>query len=378
MSNTTGLPNPFTPLAFLPPAVADQFEASRYLYAATLGAYIWDIALNLGNDYVLLFKHTIRFPTIVYFLSRWSPMFSKFQASPILNRPRAFTLAFILLSFVDQVASVENCDAIALGWSICSILAKSATTMLFFLRVTAVWHPSKIAYAVFFTLWLAVLAGGITAPVGVRAAHIGPTMQCITTDVPGYVEVAAIMPLVNETAIFLAINYRILAHMMVADSSIARLRAFFGGKGLSALSRALLQSGQYFYLVAVAANATLLVAVKLPRLPPIYRAMLIIPAQALANAMACLVFRRIKLGLISSDGTFNIPTIAPSSDSHVAANPRSLSPQFHHTDRTTRELKSNTICPLDVRVQMEIDKFEDTAEASQEECKPKHLASVLV
>ncbi|KAF7335943.1 hypothetical protein MSAN_02307700 [Mycena sanguinolenta] len=250
MSNTTGLPNPFTPLAFLPPAVADQFEASRYLYAATLGAYIWDIAMNLGNDYVLLFKHRVRFPTAVYFLSR------------------AFTLAFILVCFVNQVAPVENCDAMALGWSIGAILAKSATTMLFFLRVTAVWHPSKIAYAVFFILWLAVLAGGITAPVGVRGTHIGPTMQCITTDVPGYVEVAAIIPLVNETAIFFAINYRILAHMMVADSSMARLRAFFGGKGLSALSRALLQSGQHFYLVAVAANVTLLVAAKLPSVVP--------------------------------------------------------------------------------------------------------------
>ncbi|KAJ6454669.1 hypothetical protein C8R45DRAFT_881933, partial [Mycena sanguinolenta] len=284
MSNTTELPNPFTPLAFLSPSVADQFEVSRYLYAATLGAYVWDIALNLGNDYALLFEHRVRFPTIVYFLSR------------------AFTLAFILVCFVDQVAPVENCNAMALGWTIAAILTKSATTILFSLRVTAVWHPSKIAYAVFFILWLAVLAGGITAPIGVRGAHIGPTKQCITTAVPANIEVAAIMALIENTAIFFAISYRILAHTIMADSSLARLRVFFGGKGLSTLSRALLQSGQHFYLVAVATNVTLLVAVKLPQLPPVYRAMLAIPAEALANAMACLVFRRIKLGLISSDG----------------------------------------------------------------------------
>ncbi|KAJ6454687.1 hypothetical protein C8R45DRAFT_755925, partial [Mycena sanguinolenta] len=272
-----------TPLAFLPPSAADQFETSRYFYAATLGAYVWDIALNLGNDYVLLVKHRVRFPTIVYFLSR------------------AFTLAFILVCFVDEVAPVENCNAMALGWTITSISAKSATAMLLFLRVTAVWHPSKIAYAVFFILWLAVLAGGITAPIGIREAHIGPTKQCITTAVPANIEVAAIMPLIYETTIFLAINYRILAHMLVADSCMARLRVFFGGKGLSTLSRALLQSGQHFYLVAVAANVTLLV-VKLPQSPPVCRAMLTIPATALVNAMACLVFRRIKFGLISSDG----------------------------------------------------------------------------
>ncbi|KAF7367824.1 hypothetical protein MSAN_00846800 [Mycena sanguinolenta] len=67
MANATELPNPFTPLAFLPPALASQFEGWRYVVAATLGAYVWDIGLNLGNDYALLFKHRIRFPTIVYF-----------------------------------------------------------------------------------------------------------------------------------------------------------------------------------------------------------------------------------------------------------------------------------------------------------------------
>ncbi|KAJ6454685.1 hypothetical protein C8R45DRAFT_1056778 [Mycena sanguinolenta] len=358
MSNTTEIPNPFTPLVFLPPSVADQFEVSRYLYAATLGAYVWDIALNLGNDYVLLFKHRVRFPTIVYFLAR------------------ASTLAFILVCFVNQVALVGNCDAIALVWSIGSILSKSATTMLFFLRVTAVWRPSKIAYAVFFILWLAVLAGGITAPIGIREAHIGPTKQCITTAVPANIEVAAIMPLIYDTAIFLAINYRILAHTLVADSSMARLRVFFGGKGTSTLLRALLQSGQHFYLVAVAANVTLLVVVKLPRLPPVYRAMLAIPAAALDNTMACLVFRRIKFGLVSSDGTLQIPTIGLPSHFHAATNPRSVSLQFHHTDFTTAELGTNATSRLDLR--REIDKLEDGAEARQEISKAIDLPSIPV
>ncbi|KAF7335951.1 hypothetical protein MSAN_02308500 [Mycena sanguinolenta] len=331
MANTgsTDLPNPSTPLAFLPPAVADQFELSRYLYSATLGAYIWDIAINLGNDYVLLFKHIVRFPTAV-----------------------AFTLAFILVCFVNQVAPVENCDAIALGWSIGAILAKSATTMLFFLRVTAIWHTSKIAYVVFFILWLAVIAG--------RYHRSNWTN----------IEVAAIMALINNTAIFLAINYRILAHVMVTDSSTARLRVFFGGKGLSTLSRALLESGQHFYLVAVATNVTLLVVMKLPQLPPVYHAMLTVPAEALANAMACLVFRRIKLGLISSDGTAKISTIDPSSDFHATANSKSLS--------LTTESRSNTAFSLNVHVQREIDKFEDAVEARQEARKATNLASVLV
>ncbi|KAJ6454651.1 hypothetical protein C8R45DRAFT_1189264, partial [Mycena sanguinolenta] len=356
--NATELPNPFTPLAFLPPALASQFELSRYLYAATLGAYTWDIGLNLGNDHALLFKHKVRFPTF-------------FQAIPLI-RPRAFTLAYVLVCYVIQVGPVKNCAAAELGVGICLLLSQTATAMLFFLRVTAVWYPNKIAYVVFSILWLAVLGAGISAPLGILAAHIGPTMQCINTDVPTYVEVAVIVPLINDSAIFLAITYRIIAHTIVADSLVALIRVFFGGTGLSRLSQALLRSGQHFYLVAVAAHIPLLVAVK--PLTPVDHTMLAVPVLALINAMACLIFRRIKLGLLSSDGTSKMPTIDFHSDFHPAANPRSLSLQFHHTDPTAMAFESNKTFPLDVRVQSEIDGFENAAEASQEMSKPTGLA----
>ncbi|KAJ6486615.1 hypothetical protein C8R45DRAFT_869217 [Mycena sanguinolenta] len=343
MANTTELPNPFTPLAFLPPTLASQFEVSRYVFAATLGAYVWDIGLNLGNDYTLLFKHKVRIPTIVYFLSR------------------AATLAYILESFIYEVAPIENCNAFVLGLSMSIILTQTSTAMLFFLRVTAVWHGSKIAYVVFSILWMAVLGAGITVPIGVRAAHIGPTLQCIDTSVPANIELSVIVPLINDTAVFLAINYRILAHIIVADSFMARLRAFFGGTGLSALSRALLQSGQHFYLIATTAHLTLLVIMKLPQLSPVYHAMLSIPVLALVNAMACLVFRRIKFGLISSDGTFKIPTINLPSDFHATADPKSLPLYFHRTDATTSDMERNTTFPLEVRAQKERHGVEDRA-----------------
>ncbi|KAJ6454675.1 hypothetical protein C8R45DRAFT_1037680 [Mycena sanguinolenta] len=341
--NTAELPNPLTPLAFLPPALANQFEVSRYLYAATLGAYVWDIGLNLGNDYSLLFKHRVGFPTVVYFFSR------------------TVTLAFIIGCFVLQVAPVENCNALELGVDICLVLSQASTAMLFLIRVTAVWHPNKIAYVVFSTLWIAVLGTSIAAPIGIRGAHIGPTMQCTTTAVPANVELSVISLLINDTAIFLAINYRILAHTIAVDSPMTRLRAFFGGNGLSTLTQALLESGQHFYLVAVAANITLLAVFNLN---PLYPAMLATPAFSLINAMACKVFRQIKFGLISSDGISKIPTIGASSEFHATANPGSRSLHSRRNDLTTTEFRTNTF-PLDVRVETEIDKFEDSQERSK-------------
>ncbi|KAJ6476981.1 hypothetical protein C8R45DRAFT_1158196 [Mycena sanguinolenta] len=319
MANATELPNPFTPLAFLPPALATQFEVSQYLFAATLGAYVWDIGLNLGNDYALLFKYKVRFPTIVYFMSR------------------AFTLAYILTSL--QVAPIKNCNAVAVGLAICLVLSQTSTAMLFFLRATAIWYPSKLAYTVFSVLWIAVLGAGITAPLGAHAVHIGPTTQCIITAPPAVTEVVVIMPLINDTAIFLAINYRILAHTIGVDSSMARLRVFLGGTGMSDLSQALLQTGQHFYLIVVVTHIALLVLLNRPHLSPTYHGMLAVPGLALVNAMACLVFRRIKLGIITTDGT---SITGRTGDFHAAANPRSLHLQLHHTDPTTAGFGSNT------------------------------------
>ncbi|KAF7335931.1 hypothetical protein MSAN_02306400 [Mycena sanguinolenta] len=350
MANATELPNPFTPLAFFPPTLASQFEVSGYFYAATLGAYIWDIGLNLGNDHALLFKHMIRFPTIAYFLSR------------------AFTLAFILTCFVAQVASVKNCNALALGLTICFVLSQTATAMLFLLRVIAVWHPSKIAYTVFSILWIAVLGAGITAPLGIRRAHIGPTKLCIPTAVPANTEVSVIVPLINDTAIFLAINYRILVHTIVGHSFMARLRAFFGGTGLSTLSQALLQSGQHFYLIAVVTHIALLVLLKLHQLSPVYRVMLTVPGFALINAMACQVFRRIKFGLISSDGTSKNSVTGLSVDFHATANPRSL--PLHYRSTATEFGTNTTAFPLHALAQSEIKQVEDREGASQEIYKP--------
>ncbi|KAF7351736.1 hypothetical protein MSAN_01606800 [Mycena sanguinolenta] len=325
MADATELPNPFTPLAFLPPDLASQFEVTQYVFAATLG----------------------------------------------VNRPFFDLIATlnVYLYAKTTVAPVKNCNALMVGLDICLVLSQTSTALLFFLRVTAVWHPSKIAYAIFFILWLGVIAGGITAPIGVRGAHIGPTTQCITTVVPGTIEVAAIMPLINDSAVFLAISYRILAHTIVADSSMARLRVFLGGKGLSTLSQALLQTGQHFYLIAVVTHLVFLVLLKLPQLSPVYHTMFAIPTIALVNAMACLVFRRIKLGLISPDGTLYIPTL----DFHATANSRSLPLHLPRTDPTTADLGSNTVFPFDVRVQTVVDKFEDGTEAI-EVSKPTDLA----
>lgn len=284
------LPNPNTPLAYLTPTLANQFEVSRYIYAVTLGAYIWDIVINLSNDYKLLFRLKVNLPTVVYYLSR------------------VFTLSYILTSFIFQVASVPNCQALQISLGICMALAQSTTAMLFLLRVYAVWYGSKIIRGVFIFLWVAVVIASATVPFGIEGVHIGPTQQCINSQVAGYIESTLIMGLINDSAVVAAISYRIVKNCAAGDSFEVRLRTFMGSGSIPQLSKALLQGGQHYYLIAVASNIVMLVLLKDPSVPAVYHGMCSIPAVALINAMACIVFRDIKFGRISADGTTRFPS----------------------------------------------------------------------
>ncbi|KAJ6454642.1 hypothetical protein C8R45DRAFT_1189234 [Mycena sanguinolenta] len=146
---------------------------------------------------------------------------------------------------------------------------------------------------------------------------------------------------------------------------MARLRVFLGGKKISTLSRALIQSGQHFCLVAVAANITLLAAF---RLSPVTHSTLSVPAFAVVNAMACLVFRKIKVGLTSPHGVSKIPLtgLSGSEKFHATANPGSFSLHLH----PIAEFTANTSFALEVRTQTVVDEFTDSADTRHEFSKP--------
>ena len=91
MTNSTIPPdailNPYTPLAFLPPDVADQYQVMCYVYVATLAvsfikywataaymvhfqAYTWDWLMSIPEEYKVIRKVGFTPPNIAYFVSR--------------------------------------------------------------------------------------------------------------------------------------------------------------------------------------------------------------------------------------------------------------------------------------------------------------------
>ncbi|KAK0237770.1 hypothetical protein EDD85DRAFT_831771 [Armillaria nabsnona] len=294
--------------AELDPALTSEFKISLCLYAATLGGYLWDVAINLENDYQLLFKHRIRYPTVIYYMSR--------------------------------VTNIPNCNVHQIASGICVVLSQTFTSLLFFLRVTAIWHNNQYVFFFFTFLWFGVIAGTITVPVGIRGAHIGTTQQCINVRIPEYDQVAAIFPLIFDSCTFIAITYRILLYTSINEETArGRLRAFFG-RGVPIVSRNLLLGGQQYYLVAVCGNVVWLIFILVPGLPSVYRAMCTVPVLAVINAMACIVFRKIKLGLITSDGTV-VATFHAASDLAGTISLHRSTPLHFHAGTRLQTLGAN-------------------------------------
>ncbi|KAJ7452763.1 hypothetical protein B0H11DRAFT_1741721 [Mycena galericulata] len=277
--NVSALPNPLTPMAFLPPELAYQFTIGVYILVGTLGAYIWDILSTLQNDYKILSTGKVGPATAAYFFSRlWS-------------------FLYILVSAIFPTFPLNRCNLAQLLMDICYAIAVPATCLLFFLRARAIFNRNPYLVTVFFCLWLSVVGSAFTVPAGATADTIGVTRYCATTSTKSFVGISAITFLVHDTTIFLAISLRLFGNAHVDHGFQRNLRAFLTGEYLPSFSRALLKDGQLYYLCAVTANLVIVAMFYNKAMPEVYRIMFTAGSVMVTNSMAGLVFRNTKLGL---------------------------------------------------------------------------------
>jgi len=93
-----------------------------------------------------------------------------------------------------------------------------------------------------------VLTGSLVAIPGVTATNIGLTNYCMITKVESYVAAAVMIPLANDTLVFLAISWRLMEYAQAEISMKTGFRILAFGHFLLPLSKALLQDGQMYYL----------------------------------------------------------------------------------------------------------------------------------
>ncbi|KAJ6600445.1 hypothetical protein DFH09DRAFT_1128280 [Mycena vulgaris] len=322
MSSKSTFPivTPDTPLAFLDHRTGLLFEASSYLYIATLSAYIWELFSSVPEEVKIIRDTRLSLPIFAYFLSRIG------------------TLGFLLTSTIFQVANVEDCEAVqvAMGW--CFAVAVPASASLFFFRIAAVFNTNKPLVLFFLLAWIATLAGSIA----IQGEHIASTSRCINTAVKPFAAAGTIANAITDTLIFVALSWRLSLNGMSPGLS-ARSQSFVRGRGLPKLSKALLQR----------LNILTMVMFSDVPIPPIIHAILAIPNVAPENAMACRVFRALRLGFIAPDSENEITTSVLWTSFVVSPGrvPEDvLAPSNNHTLRDMSRGVTDRVSRLDIQV----------------------------
>ena len=125
-----------------------------------------------------------------------------------------------------------------------NIVNMPTVSALFFIRVRAIYFYNKHVTAFFGCCLLGVLASFVFETV-VGQTRCSKTSSCFKNqhrDAWSYIATA-----VYDSLMYLSISWR-LASLSTAETWKARFKSFFTGDGLCWLSKALLQSGQLYYL----------------------------------------------------------------------------------------------------------------------------------
>jgi len=153
------------------------------------------------------------------------------------------------------VAPIDNCVSIKYVQGIFFVTGGPATSLLFLFRVKAVYNHSRLVTGLSSLLVLGLTGSeyglffGISSCANYVADRIPYTRRCIAgVSNTTYVTIPIVMTAVFDTLVFLAISYRMVSVALSDNTWGARAKSFFRGDGLHRLSKALLQSGQAYYL----------------------------------------------------------------------------------------------------------------------------------
>lgn len=147
-------------------------------------------------------------------------------------------------------APTGNCalfDKVANAWCPVSI---ACSGFLFFLRLRAIYNRNQIVVAIFFVLWVALLAGGVLVPIGINGGAVGSTQYCEDVSVSSFAFYGEVAPLVFDTLVFVAISWR-LSRIASPSSEMGMGESIYVmlfGRNLPTFTKSLLLDGQVYYL----------------------------------------------------------------------------------------------------------------------------------
>ncbi|KAF8154583.1 hypothetical protein B0H34DRAFT_799351 [Crassisporium funariophilum] len=262
-----------------------------YFLVASLTLIIWDILNHLKDDYRLLFKHSVSYPTVIYFVSRIT----------------SFGYALGKMIILTALVHPDQCQKFSIANGVIFAVATSSTTLLFYLRVCAVYNQNTWVRVFFGVTWLSVVGGSVTAIPGVVGIPLNPDPTRLTLCIDNirhlYIMSTSFTLMLNDTLAFAAITYKLgIANLHLRNQkgiSGGNVKRMLFGQSLPAFSRALLQDSQIYFLIALSVNVILITTFftidsSTPTSP--FRLIFVVPTLVLMNIMASRVFRNTRLG----------------------------------------------------------------------------------
>ncbi|KZP15072.1 hypothetical protein FIBSPDRAFT_896127 [Athelia psychrophila] len=227
----------------------------EYFNAAIFTVLAWDILICFTEELGVAATCGFSVSSVAYFASRIGVML------------------WSMLILVMQVAPVAHCEVLWCILMTVAIIAGSASSLLFVIRVCAVYEKSKPVTLFFGIFWLAVPA--VSSLVAI-SAHVS------------WVKAAF------DTSVFIAITMRIISYSKADRASKPSSWHSLRGAGLPRIYRDLLHGGLLFYFVTI--GVTLMGALAmLFSINMIDRLGLTQPQLAVESVVACRVFRRMVL-----------------------------------------------------------------------------------
>jgi len=144
---------------------------------------------------------------------------------------------------------VRYCQKTIQFAAVVNVVTVPAISLLFLLRVTAIYLHNRIVMTFFGVCWWGLLLAFVLDSTTIFSdfLHLDQYRPCSlvgrTTDAWAYIASG-----IFDTLIFLAISLRLASTSMIGNSWRDRLSSFVRGKGLLRLSKILLRSGQLYYL----------------------------------------------------------------------------------------------------------------------------------
>ncbi|KAK7031282.1 hypothetical protein VNI00_013535 [Paramarasmius palmivorus] len=266
-----------------------------YIFAGTLGMFLWDLIIHLEDEYTLLLKPKIRLPTIVYLWSRFNALFGLVISTVFFTAPLGEHCAIVGKIMAGGLPPIVT----------------SASFLRFFC-VRAFYLDNRRVVTGFFLLFLIVTGFSALIPLASVGGRVGPeSAYCTVTKKNTRLALAiTTVAVINNLAIFVAIAIKLMPPRDEEEARdqtrMSRFRRLLQGKHLPALSRALWQEGQKYILTFVVSALITIAGFATGFVPEIYGYILVAPHIAIENSMMSYLIRRIRTAALDPDRNMDI------------------------------------------------------------------------